>query len=80
MRWYSKVLGLNELRVEAWGESTVFMVSGETSVAIFPIEPKGSTSTRTDNMVHIDLMHLESQIKNFSYQGSFEKNKYPDLL
>lgn len=64
--WYSKVLGLKELRVEAWGESPVFMVSGETSVAIFPIRTKGSTSTKTDNMVHIDHFAFRVTNENFS--------------
>ena len=64
--WYSKILGLKELRVKAWGDSPVFMVSGETSVAIFPIQTSGSTLSNKDNLVHIDHFAFRVTNENFS--------------
>lgn len=40
IKWYTEVIGLNEIRAQAWGDFPVFMVSGETGVAIFPAAKK----------------------------------------
>ncbi len=65
IKWYADILGLKELRAEAWGEFPVFMVSGETSVAIFPGQANNSDSTESDKMVRIDHFAFRLSKDNF---------------
>lgn len=50
IRWYESVLGLQKMRLEAWGEVPVFMLAGKTGVAIFPA--KGDHKEEADILVH----------------------------
>ena len=36
VEWYSKNLGLNKYQFDEWGEFPIFMLSGQSGIALFP--------------------------------------------
>lgn len=50
IEWYETVLGLQKVRLEAWGEVPVFMLAGKTGVAIFPAD--GEVKENADILIH----------------------------
>ncbi len=57
--WYEKVLGLQVRRYEEWGDFPIFMLNGETGIAIFP----SSAPARTErNAKHIRIDHFAFRV------------------
>lgn len=65
IKWYTEVIGLNEIRAQAWGDFPVFMVSGETGVAIFPAAKKTPFSAEKSYLTGIDHFAFRLDNENF---------------
>lgn len=63
--WYQQVLGLQALKLEAWGDVPVFMLAGKTGVAIFPA--KGNKKKEPDILIHHFAFNVDRE--------NFEKAK-----
>ncbi len=78
IKWYTDVLGLKPLRAEVWGEFPVFMLSGETGVAIFPSLPTKEKHHSSSPAVSIDHFAFRVSKLNFERaQTSFEESGIP---
>jgi len=53
MEWYREVLGLERRHEEAWGDVPVMMCSGNTCVAIFPLNDDQPAATKGPRVLHI---------------------------
>ena len=73
IKWYAEVIGLKELRADAWGDYPVFMVSGEIGVAIFPTEEKVPITVEKSTLTRIDHFAFRLDNENFLLaQNSFK--------
>ncbi|MBE15120.1 MAG: VOC family protein [Dokdonia sp.] len=71
--WYQKVLGLERYKLQKWGEFPVFMLSGNTGVALFPIK-KTISSDKVLPQVRID--HFAFRVSEHAFAKAkthFEK-------
>ena len=78
IKWYAEVIGLKEIRAEAWGAYPIFMVSGETGVAIFPAEGKMPFPAEKSNLTGIDHFAFRLDNENFLLaQNTFKTSNIP---
>jgi len=78
IKWYADVIGLKEIRAKAWGAYPVFMVSGETGVAIFPADENGALFTGKSSSTGIDHFAFRLDNENFLIaQAAFKKSNIP---
>lgn len=57
--WYQEVLGLQKVRLEAWGDVPIFMLAGKTGLAIFPA--KGNQKQAADILIHHFAFHVDNE-------------------
>lgn len=78
IKWYAEVMGLKELRADAWGSYPVFMVSGEIGVAIFPAKEKAPLSAEKSTLTGIDHFAFRLDNENFLLaQNTFRSLNIP---
>jgi len=78
IKWYKEVLGLRPLKAEAWGDFPIFMLSGETGIAIFPADELTTDQARDTQIPKID--HFAFRVDNINFdkaRRSFEKSGVP---
>ena len=66
--WYERVLGLKKVEVEAWGPYPVFMLAGETGLAIFPAREEDPEVMEPSRNVKID--HFAFTVTNQAYEAA----------
>ena len=59
--WYSQVLGLERCDIPEWGEYPIFLLSGQTGIALFPA-PEGEDRNRGRKTIKID--HFAFNVSN----------------
>lgn len=64
IKWYKEVLGLTEYQVKEWGDFPVFMMSGQTGIAIFPAKWGGP---QPEHQVGID--HFAFNVDQNSFEN-----------
>ncbi len=62
--WYEQVLGLKKYQLAKWGDYPIFMLSGETGIALFPAYQDEPIVPNTKN-VKIDHFAFQVTRKNF---------------
>ena len=72
--WYARVLGLKRYDVEAWGPFPVFMLSGQSGVAIFPSDGQSleayPRALRIDHFAfRVDSKSFREAQEHFNAQG-----------
>ena len=78
IKWYADVIGLKEIRVAAWGDYPVFMVSGQTGIAVFSAKEKSPPSHEESNLTGIDHFAFRLDNENFlSAQNGFKRANIP---
>ena len=68
--WYEKVLGLKRVRVPEWGAYPIFMLAGETGIAIFPADLGDTECPKDSNNVKID--HFAFTVSNEAYRAAID--------
>ena len=63
--WYESVLGLKRYQLEAWGAYPIFMLSGKSGVAIFPLKSEGGESELTAKYAKIDHFAFNTSKEEF---------------
>ena len=71
--WYQKVLGLKKYKLKKWGEFPVFMLAGQTGVAIFPANQLETKKTENNNL-KIDHFAFILSNENFTKAIQHYKN------
>lgn len=73
--WYEKVLGLKKVEVPQWGPYPIFMLAGETGLAIFPAR-KGDPEVDS-NSRNVKIDHFAFTVSNEAYEQA--KAHYREL-
>ena len=63
--WYENNLGLKKYKLEKWGDFPIFMLSGKSGVAIFPVE-NDELKELPDFKVRIDHFAFNLSKENFA--------------
>lgn len=66
--WYREVLGLKTVRVKAWGSYPVFMLAGQTGLAIFPANTEDPDVMKPSRNVKIE--HYAFTVSNSAYTAA----------
>lgn len=84
--WYTKVLGLKKYQLEKWGGFPVFMLSGKSGVAIFPVNLQhqkidaDSKHVRIEhfafNVSNADFEKAQTHFKNLNIAFDFQDHHY----
>ena len=71
--WYTQVLGLQRYNVERWGSYPIFLLKGQTGVALFPAqiqstnEGPGQKGIRIDHFAfRVDLKDLDKARRKYN--------------
>ena len=70
--WYEKVLGLKRYRLPEWGASPIFLLSGKSGVALFPVNTKDIESEPSSKNVKID--HFAFNVTNENFEKAIAKS------
>ena len=65
-KWYEQVLGLKRLTPEKWDESPIFLMAGQTGVALFPAnfeEPVKFTGAKSVKIDHFAFRLSENDME-----------------
>ena len=75
-KWYEEVLGLKRLTPDQWDESPIFLLAGQTGVAVFPSDfdqPAGNSGAKNVKIDHfafrVSNADLEKAIERFQELG-----------
>lgn len=75
-RWYEKVLGLKKLQTVEWGPYPIFMVAGQTGIALFPAKtdqpenlPPGDWLKGDHYAFRVDRENFEAAKAHFEEMG-----------
>ena len=66
--WYVQVLGLKRVQVPEWGAIPVFMLAGETGVAIFPADLSDAPCPQESQ--HIKIEHFAFRVSNTAFDAA----------
>jgi len=67
-KWYEEVLGMNRVQPEEWKPFPIFMLAGNTGVAIFP--EKESQATKVDHFAfRVNRESFEAAREHFDQLG-----------
>jgi catechol 2,3-dioxygenase-like lactoylglutathione lyase family enzyme len=66
IEWYSRVMGLQILKLKEWGDFPVFMLNGKTGIAIFPSNPDDDKCNQQSKNVKID--HFAFNVSNEDFK------------
>ena len=65
IEWYQKVLGLKKYQFPKWGDYPIFMMAGNTGVAIFPTDTGISKVDNSSHDIKIDHFAFYVNMENF---------------
>lgn len=65
VKWYAEVLGLKKYQLDKWGAFPIFMLSGTSGVALFPLNNTEKPTTSTLTTVGIDHFAFQVTAENF---------------
>ena len=63
--WYEKVLGLKRHQPAEWGEFPIFMIAGNTGIALFPARLEDAEIDPRSRNVKIDHFAFRVTMENF---------------
>lgn len=63
--WYEKVLGLERYTFKEWGPFPIFMLAGQTGVAIFPAKTDHPEALSNKDWIKIDHFAFNVDRENF---------------
>ena len=75
INWYTKVLGLEVMRVPEWKDIPIFLLAGNTGIALFPANPDEPEVPLRSRNVIID--HFAFNVDNDAFAKA--KKKYEAL-
>ena len=70
--WYEKVLELKRYRLPEWGASPIFLLSGKSGVALFPVNTKDIEREPSSKNVKID--HFAFNVTNENFEKAIAKS------
>lgn len=73
--WYHNVLGLEKKQLPEWGEFPIFMLAGESGIALFPANLDDTAFDFRSRNVKID--HFAFRVTRDNYERA--KKRYVDL-
>ena len=71
--WYEEVLGLTRLTPEKWDESPIFLLAGQTGIAIFPANFEEPVKYQGAKNVKID--HFAFRVTESDFEKAIERFK-----
>ncbi|NNF34120.1 MAG: VOC family protein [Saprospiraceae bacterium] len=74
-KWYHEVLGLKIIKVPEWGKFPVFLLAGQTGIALFPANPEEPKVPLRSKNVIID--HFAFNVDNDAFAKA--RKKYESL-
>lgn len=63
--WYTEVLGLKRYQLPEWGDFPIFLLSGESGIALFPAKEEDSKPDSNSHNVKIDHFAFNVSNENF---------------
>ena len=67
-QWYEKVIGLKRYTFPEWGPFPLFMLSGKTGVALFPVKTDQPKSLGKEDFIKID--HFAFNVDATSFEAA----------
>ena len=84
--WYQRVLGLKKYQLKAWGPYPIFLLAGQSGIALFPahendpLPDPGSRNVKIDHFAfNVDQENFEKAKKRYTQLGLdfvFEDHHY----
>ena len=66
IEWYSRIMGLKKYQLEKWGDYPIFMLAGQSGIAIFPAHLGDKTFSKFSRNVKID--HFAFNVSNEDFK------------
>jgi len=81
VNWYKNVLGLKPYKLPKWGDYPIFMLSGKSGVALFPLKSKSKhTSKSIDhfafNVTNENFEHAKKRLSTMNIKFDFQDHHY----
>ena len=73
--WYESVLGLQRVQPKEWQPFPIFMLSGKTGIAIFPM--KNKTASSFGSLADIRIDHFAFNVDQENFEKA--KKRYDEL-
>ncbi len=79
--WYIKVLGLKKYKLEKWGEFPIFLLAGQTGIALFPQsenqdQQKDSIDHFAFNVSNTDFELARKHFESLNLKYTFKDHHY----